>query len=242
MADPYAVFARIYDRAMDHVDYEEWADYIILLFRKFSNHVHDVLDGGCGTGSLLKVLGNRGYKTAGFDRSLSMVRVASHKIHCPLWLADLRNVQCRRQWDAVISLYDTIQYFTIDELEGLFFHVRSLLNPLGLFIFDVITQKHARADWGNYTEQDEWDGIEYIRHTRYDKRQRLLRTEFFFYHLNNKNRTMEKHRQYIFPLNEIHSRAEAAGFTVLGVFDEFTMDRGTEDSDRVHFVLCKEAS
>ena len=238
--EPYSAFSRVYDHAMYHVDYEEWAEYIVRLFDNFGKGVRSVLEGGCGTGSMLRALSARGYRIAGFDRSLAMVQSAAGKVDCPLWQGDLRNAESLRRWDAFLCLYDTIQYFDMVSLPGLFLHWAELPNDGGLFVFDVITERHARMDWGNYTEQDSWEGVEYIRHTRFERRRRILQTDFAFYHPRENRTYRERHVQFIHPLKEIERAAASGGFTVLGMFDEFTLNPGTEASDRVHFVLRKE--
>lgn len=240
-SEPYSVFSGVYDHAMGHVDYGEWAEYIVRLLRHSGKRVHTVLEGGCGTGSLMEALSARGYRIAGFDRSLSMIRAARGKVDCPLWLGDLTSAASLRRWDALLCMYDTIQYFESQSLPRLFVRLGEMLQDGGVFVFDVITRKHARADWGNYTEQDAFDGIEFFRHTRFHRRRGLLRTDFTFYLPAEGRLYSERHTQFVYPLSEIRGSAVAGGFSVLGVYDEFTMNPGTENSDRVHFILRKEA-
>ena len=57
---PYQAIAGLYDRIMDHVDYEAWAGYIDTLFTRFHPGVRSVLETACGTGSLAVLLISRG--------------------------------------------------------------------------------------------------------------------------------------------------------------------------------------
>src|SRR4030042_6375407 len=78
-SDPYAQLAPYYDRLMDSVDYDEWSLYIDLLFNRYGRKVTDVIDGGCGTGSIASSLFKLGYRVHGFDRSFEMLRNLKQK-------------------------------------------------------------------------------------------------------------------------------------------------------------------
>ncbi len=59
MMEAYTVLARCYDRLTNDVDYETWANYVERHFRKSKAPVHRVVELGCGTGSLTKLLAQR---------------------------------------------------------------------------------------------------------------------------------------------------------------------------------------
>ena len=48
----YASFALSYDRLMQDVDYKKRAEYILSLFEKHKRKPSDIIDLGCGTGTL----------------------------------------------------------------------------------------------------------------------------------------------------------------------------------------------
>ena len=67
--DAYTSFAQVYDLFMDNVPYEEWGQFLVELFRE--NDINDglVLDLGCGTGKLTRIMESYGYDMIGVDNS-----------------------------------------------------------------------------------------------------------------------------------------------------------------------------
>ncbi|HYG69925.1 MAG TPA: class I SAM-dependent methyltransferase, partial [Anaeromyxobacteraceae bacterium] len=79
-ADPYSVLAEGYDAVMAHVDYEAWAEYVHFLLVRHHLEAQDVLELGCGTGSLALVLQPLGpYAYRATDASEAMLTVARRK-------------------------------------------------------------------------------------------------------------------------------------------------------------------
>lgn len=64
--EAYRSFAQVYDLFMDNVPYEEWSRYIISLLKEYGIADGLVLDLGCGTGKLTRLLKQAGYD---MDRS-----------------------------------------------------------------------------------------------------------------------------------------------------------------------------
>lgn len=64
----YQSFARVYDEFMDQTPYEQWGRNIRKFLTKYQ--VKDgakILDLGCGTGKMTKVLKGYGYRMTGLD-------------------------------------------------------------------------------------------------------------------------------------------------------------------------------
>jgi len=233
----YSSVAVFYDRMMEHVDYVAWAEYIEMLFRTYGHEVLRVLEGGCGTGVLASRLQASGFQVAGFDRSYSMTALAREKTGDLFWQGDLRALSVRCGWDAFICLYDTIQYLSMAEVETLSQNVNSILNPGGLFIFDVVTEQHIRRYWADYTEVDGGDDWEILRRSWYSSADHVQHTEIDVHLISDKRAFREHHRQFIFSLNDVEKVCRRTGWHVAGLFEDFSLEPGDEASDRVHVVL-----
>lgn len=72
----YETLSEYYDRFTDDVGYEEWADFFERLFEKEGVKPELVLDLACGTGSLTRILAQRGYDMIGADASPEMLMQA----------------------------------------------------------------------------------------------------------------------------------------------------------------------
>lgn len=72
----YQSFASVYDLFMDNVPYEEWCEYIKSLLEEYGIKDGLVLDLGCGTGKMTRLLSAAGYDMIGVDNSEEMLEIA----------------------------------------------------------------------------------------------------------------------------------------------------------------------
>lgn len=72
----YESFARVYDLFMDNVPYEEWFCYIRELLCGYGIWDGLVLELGCGTGKMTRLLQAAGYDMIGVDSSEEMLEIA----------------------------------------------------------------------------------------------------------------------------------------------------------------------
>ena len=74
--EAYSSFAQVYDLFMDNVPYEEWSEYVIALLKEEKIEDGLVLDLGCGTGKMTRLLAAAGYDMIGIDNSEEMLEIA----------------------------------------------------------------------------------------------------------------------------------------------------------------------
>lgn len=74
--EAYTSFARVYDLFMDNVPYEEWSRYLISLLQEHGISDGLILDLGCGTGKMTRLLAAAGYDMIGVDNSEEMLEIA----------------------------------------------------------------------------------------------------------------------------------------------------------------------
>lgn len=80
--EAYQSFARVYDLFMDNVPYEEWFEYIRSLLQEYGIGDGLVLDLGCGTGKMTRLLAAAGYDMIGVDNSEEMLEIARDAEYC----------------------------------------------------------------------------------------------------------------------------------------------------------------
>lgn len=76
----YKYFAKVYDRMMDNIPYEEWEQYLLkLLFKYGVSPCAKMTELGCGTGVMTRLLSDEGFAMTGIDLSEEMLAVARKK-------------------------------------------------------------------------------------------------------------------------------------------------------------------
>ena len=238
---PYGRLADIYDFVMRHVDYRAWADYVEAAFTRHGADPVRVLDLACGTGTMALELSRRGYDVTGADASEAMLDVARRKAAAagraiPFHAEDLRRVGGFPPFDAVLCLYDSLNYMmSSEEMGQALRQVRPLVGPGGVFVFDVCTEANSLRYFRDMTEREAGEGFAYVRHSFY--REGIQTNDFTIRFQASGESVRETHRQRIYPVRTVFETVAASDFLLLGAYDGFTFQTASEESDRVHFVL-----
>ncbi|MFH1007470.1 MAG: class I SAM-dependent methyltransferase [Candidatus Latescibacterota bacterium] len=242
---PYGALAKIYDFVMRHVTYQEWTLFLEDILGSLDFQNPKILDLACGTGTLTLELDARGHDVAGADSAPEMLRVAREKAASSdaavtFFERDLRTTAGTPTYNVVLCLYDSFNYLcSIEDVRSALVGVANLLTSGGLFIFDICTETNSLKYFRDFTECEHGDGFSYTRHSFYRPKDRMQINEFRIRFDGQSERWTETHRQRIFRVSEIISAIEASPLEMLHMYDEFTFLPGSEDSDRIHFVLRK---
>ena len=139
----YTSFAQVYDLFMDNVPYEQWAKRIKEILKNYGIENGILLDLGCGTGKLTRLMEEQGFDMIGVDNSFEMLDIAkeSSKDSILYLLQDMREFELYGTVRAVYSACDSINYILEEEeLREVFSLVNNYLDPKGIFIFDINTR------------------------------------------------------------------------------------------------------
>ena len=230
---------------MDEVDYDQWRDYIINIFKKYNKSPDIILDLGCGTGSLTVPLAELGYSMIGLDISALMLDAASTKARkrgCDILFInqDMRAFELYGTVDAVICTFDGVNYLGgKNDLERVLSLVRLYLNDGGIFIFDINTEYKIKKIIAPNNFIYDSDDIFYTWQSRLRGRKCDYYLDFFVREGGRYARFSEKHTQRIFTYGDIAEAVGKSGLTLSAGFDELTFDAPKPDSERVFYVVTK---
>lgn len=243
--EAYSSFASVYDRFMDNVPYQQWAEYLAELLREYQVTDGLVLDLGCGTGSLTELLARKGYDMIGIDNSEEMLQAAMEKraesgLDILYLLQDMREFELYGTVAAVVSICDSMNYLTeYEDLVETMKLVNNYLDPRGVFIFDLNTIHKYRDLIGDSTIAEAREECSFIWDNDYDQESGINEyalTLFIQEEDDLYRRFEETHYQKAYELDEIKRAIEEAGMKFVAVYDAFTHHAPDEKSERVYFV------
>ena len=241
----YESFAQVYDMFMDNVPYEAWKEYLLREFEKEKIASGLVLDLGCGTGRMTRLLAENGYDMIGVDVSEEMLMIARDisaetEDGILYLLQDMREFELYGTVRAVVSVCDSMNYIMEEEdLFQVFSLVNNYLDPGGLFVFDLNTiYKYEKMLADNTICETREEGS-FIWENYYDCKERVneydltlfIREEGDLY-----RKYEETHFQRAYSIRKVKELLERAGLFFVGVYDVETGGEVREDSEKVYFV------
>lgn len=242
--EAYSSFAEVYDLFMDNVPYEEWCDYMVDILKE--NGIDDglVLDLGCGTGKMTRLLKAAGYDMIGVDLSEEMLGIAREAdSEGILYLQqDMREFELYGTVRAVISACDCMNYILEEEeLLQVFTLVNNYLDPKGIFVFDMNTRYKYEELIGDQTICEHREDASFVWDNYFDEETDINEYELtlFIQHPEEKQffqRFMEYHYQRSYDIDTIKSLLTQAGMRVLAVYGEGTRVEPDAECERVYFV------
>lgn len=240
----YSEFADIYDSLMKDVEYEKWADFFEEIFKRSGIRPELVLDLGCGTGTLTKIMADRGYDMTGVDSSFSMLNKATEKGGDILYLnQDMTEFELYGTMGAIISSLDSVNYITDKKsLEKVFSLAHNYLDYDGVFIFDINSPYKLKNILGGNTYTYDENGIFYTWESVYDEEEMLcdFYLTFFVECENGKYlRIDEEQTERAWRPVELVKMLEKTGFCDIEVFGDKTFSEPKETEERIFIKAVK---
>lgn len=245
----YEFLAGCYDQLTTDVDYPAWANYLEKRFAAAAIPVHTVLDLACGTGSLTRILAERGYEMIGVDQSEEMLAQAAEKCRDlkgepPLFLhQSMDRLDLYGTIDACVCCLDSVNYVTSpSRLKRAFQRVHLFLMPGGVFIFDVDTPAKLKKMDGQIF-LDETDDTYCVWRAEYSPKRRICTYGMDIFRRGEDGawlRGQEVHREYAYETAELADYLREAGFQTIRVYGDRKRRAPREGEERVFFVARKE--
>ena len=244
--EQYTALAAYYDRLTGDVDYEKAADRLDKLFQKNKKPIKLVLDLACGTGSLTKLLSEKGYEMISADASDEMLNAAREKCRDlpvpPVFISQsMEELDLYGTIDAAVCTLDSVNYLTdLRQLKRAVSLVSLFLEPGGLFVFDVKSPAAFASLAGTVSCQEEED-FDCIWQYGFDPRSRLgYHTVTFYLKEEERYRKIrEEHFQRAWSREQLETVLEQAGLKLKGIYNGYTTKKAAEDDFRLLFVTEK---
>lgn len=264
----YESFARVYDRFMDNVPYDEWAARLREIFQMHGIDSGLVLDLGCGTGQMTRRFRDFGYDMIGVDGSEDMLEIAlekeqtteksaeeqmteagelpgeSGKSYQILYLLqDMREFELYGTVRGIYSCCDCMNYlYTEEDLLTVFRLAENYLDPGGIFVFDMNTASYYEKELGQNTYADVRDECSVIWENDYDPETMENEYDLTIFVRTPQGlyeRTKETHYEKAYPFDTVKSLAERAGLILDAAFDGYCTGKLRKDSSRMLLVFRK---
>ncbi|MCD8369413.1 MAG: class I SAM-dependent methyltransferase [Clostridiales bacterium] len=246
--DAYSAFAWVYDLFMDDVPYETWRDYLSGLLPDYGVREGLVLDLGCGTGTLTRLLAARGYDMIGVDCSGEMLEEAQEKERedpagILYLLQDMREFELYGTVRAIVSICDSMNYLTsYEELVQVLRLANNYLDPGGVFLFDLNTVYKYRNELGERTIAENREEGSFIWENYFDEDEKINEYDLTLFIREEDGRYQkyeETHFQKAYEPETVRRAIAEAGMEFVAMYDAFTREAPRPDSGRV-YVIARE--
>ena len=242
----YNRFAEVYDSLMTDIPYVEYVEWI----KSYApvNAYRNLLDIGCGTGTMAQLLACAGYNVCGIDLSEEMLaiaheRLAQQGLEVPLFAMSMAELDGFENMDVAIIPIDSVNYVTEEaEVVETFTRIYNSLREGGQLLFDVHSLNYVE----NYLEGSPFtydDGkVTYIWHTEEGEYEHSVYHQITFFVANEDgtyDRFDEEHFQRTFPIDFYKQLLQQIGFQNVEVTADFTEERPTEESSRIFIRAIK---
>ena len=257
--EAYSSFAQVYDLFMDNVPYEEWSEYVIALLKEEKVESGLVLDLGCGTGKMTRLLAAAGYDMIGIDNSEEMLEIAREyqyeqdadgeedasaeaeaRNHILYLLQDMREFELYGTVRAVISICDSMNYILEeDDLLQVFKLVNNYLDPDGIFVFDMNTRYKYANMLGETTIAENREEGSFIWENYFDEEEDINQYDLTLFIQEEEGlyrKFEETHYQRVYDLDVVKELLLEAGMEFVAASDAFTKEPVREDSERIYII------
>ncbi len=178
---PFTALARVYDRIMADIEYDEWAQFVLDKATELGYAGGPLLDLGCGTGNGIIPMLEQGLPVEGLDASEAMLAVARTKLpRVEFHHANFEEFDLGKRYALVYSLFDSLNNLLDDASFGAMArNVRAHLGPGGLFVFDVNTTAGLELLWEGGVASGWADDVYYRWEHSFDEERQLAKVEAF---------------------------------------------------------------
>ena len=225
--DAYKNLAVSYDRLTNDVPYDQVVEFYFQILGAENVKPRTAVDLACGTGSVTRLLAEKGLSVIGVDMSEDMLTVAMDKCgdlsNPPLFICQkLQQLRLVRGVDFACCALDSLDYILDpQQCAQAIARIYKALNPGGIFIFDVNTPEKLWAMDGQVFI-DEDDDVYCVWRGEFDEETNICSygMDLFQRQGDNWHRSFEEHQEYAYSQQQLTDFLKDAGFTDIKVSGE----------------------
>ncbi len=237
----YGCFSYAYDALNSSFPYEETAVYFDSLIKRFGAPGKLLLDLGCGTGTMTFLMEKMGYDVTGVDVSEDMLSVAMEKKIAlgsnALFLCQpMEELDMFGTMDVTLSSLDSLNHLPdFAAWKRVFEKVALFSHPDGLFLFDCNTVYKHEHTLANETFVYDLEDIYCVwQNTLLPDAKVQIDLDLFSLDEDGRYfRESESFCEQAYPISAIKALLKETGFTLLGMFDGYTLAPPRGESERV---------
>ncbi|MCC6274218.1 MAG: methyltransferase domain-containing protein [Leptospiraceae bacterium] len=237
ICNPYTTFSAYYDSILSHVNHERWKNFILSEFiAQKSRNPAQIIDLGCGTGSLLSEFGELHAEKIGLDISEEMLEVARRNHPGMNFIqGNLLDFSLETKTELLLCTHDTINYLTnLKDLEEHFKCAKSNLASGGLYFFDVTSEYNLLENFHDKTMEDHLPNGRVKWTNKYMPKKGIIKSELEF--ITKGKIVKEIHVQKYFPPIEVSRLLEKTGFQILKMGSDYKKWKLEETACLVNFL------
>jgi len=238
----------VYEKVRDtqrEIRFLNWA------FRELAGmEVREILDVACGTGRHAIPLSKKGYTVTGGDRSQAMLTVLEEKvrranIEIPVIKCDMKDIEFREEFDAIICMYTSFNYLLTDQdIERALAAFHRALRPGGIAILDLMNPIFYIGKFREITVEHHQEGQMCIqrtfKHTLDEVRSLWYQDEFVVSDdWNSVSTCREIHTMRMLTYPEISHFIRDAQFVDIKCYGNFTDLVEAEDKAERLILVCR---
>ena len=242
----YEALAVSYDRLTNDVDYRQTVEFYKQILDREGCRPRTAVDLACGTGSVALLLARDGLQVTGVDMSEEMLTVACQKAQeldePPAFVCQpLQALRLPRAVDLAVCALDSLDYITDPkDCQEAIRRVYKVLNPGGMFIFDVNTPEKLRSMDGQVF-LDEDDDVYCVWRGEFDEETNICSYGMDLFQRDGGAwyRSFEEHREYAYSQEQLVGYLRDAGFTGICVYGDRRFQAPQPGEQRIYISARK---